>query len=78
MNNERRKIIGSIMDRLDPFIEEIEAVLGDEQAAFENMPEGLQQSARGEAVEAAIEALQEARDQIEEAKNSLSTATEAA
>ena len=66
------------MSRLEPLKDEIENVMGEEQEAFDNMPEGLQQSARGEAAESAIGALETASSSIEEALGELSSAMEAA
>ena len=78
MNNARRKIIEEIIGRIEPLKDEIDAVLSDEQGAFENMPEGLQQSVRGEAAEAAIGSLESASGQLEEAIGELQSAMEAA
>ena len=78
MNNTRRKMIEEIINRIEPFKDEIDAVLSEEQEAFDNMPEGLQQSARGEAAENAIGSLEQASSQLEEAINELHSAMEAA
>jgi hypothetical protein len=48
----------------------------EEQEYFDNMPEGIQGSKKGEKAEAAIDALQEAKDTLETAMDSLNTAME--
>jgi len=49
MNNERRKEIDRIISELQGLLSNIDDVLSEEQDAYDNMPEGLQQSERGEA-----------------------------
>lgn len=78
MNNARRKMIEGIIGRIETLKDEIDAVLSEEQEAFDNMPEGLQQSARGEAAENAIGSLETATGQLEEAIGELNSAMEAA
>lgn len=78
MNAARRKRIDEVMAQLEPLKELVEEILSEEQEAFDNMPEGLQQSSRGEAAESAIGSLESAFGQIEEAINELSAAQEAA
>ena len=64
MNNTRRKAIDEAMDKLsdveaalNEIAADIEALYDEENEAFENMPEGLQQSERGQQAEAAANAL---------------------
>lgn len=78
MNNDRRKLIRGIVDRLSAIKEDIDSVLYDEQEAFDNMPEGLQQSARGEASQNALEWLESSSCQVDEAIGELTDAMEAA
>lgn len=73
MNNVRRKEIKRIISRFDDLsglIEElkenISSVMDEEQESFDNLPEGLQCSERGEKMESAIESLQSAIDSLEE------------
>lgn len=80
MNNARRKLINQIVERLNnfeasdsdtdkEFLEgiqsDIENIKDEEQDAFDNMPEGLQQSERGQASEQAVENLDEACGNIQ-------------
>ena len=74
MNNTRRKSIQKIYDRLEELMQDIEALQEEEQDAFDNMPESLQDSERGQTMTEAIDNLesaascaQEALDYLEEA-----------
>ena len=57
MNKDRRKQIDEAGSVLQDALALIEQIRDDEQEAFDNMPESLQQSDRGTASEAAIEEL---------------------
>lgn len=76
MNKARRKRITTVIRDLGnirdySFIEsikdEIENILWEEQDAYDNMPENLQCSMRGEESSDAIDSLQEAVDALDEA-----------
>lgn len=76
MNKARRKRITTVIRDLENicdynFIEsikdEIEDILWEEQDAYDNMPENLQYSMRGEESSDAIDSLQEAVDTLDEA-----------
>lgn len=71
MNRERRNKITSIMQKLDKIKDELQDVLSDEEFAFDNMPENLQGSIRGEESEEAISSMEEAIENIEEAQSIL-------
>lgn len=62
MNAARRKQIEQIIDGLTDLIEQ-------EQAAFDNLPESIQESARGQASEESIELMEEAKDSLSDALN---------
>jgi hypothetical protein len=87
MNNDRRKALAAVVKQLEAFPDldelqgELETILDDEQEAFDNLPESLQQGERGQTMEAAINAMQEAIDMldcfsIEELTGHLETASE--
>ena len=76
MNKLRRKQLSEIQDKMAELRDMIEVVLSDEQEAFDNLPESLQESERGEAMQAAIEAMESAMDSCEEAESSLEEAQE--
>lgn len=76
MNKERRKQLSEIQDKLSELRDMIDTVLSDEQAAYDNLPESLQESERGEAMQMAIEAMESAIESCEEAEGSLEEAQE--
>lgn len=71
MNMTRRNEIKSIAEELGALKERIEAVAQDEQDAYDNLPEGIQDSERGQNMEQAISDLEDAASNIEEAVDSL-------
>ncbi len=62
MNKERRKTLETILEML-------EDVIVCEQDAFDNMPESLQYSERGESIEEGIQNLEEAKELIDDIVN---------
>ncbi len=80
MNKSRRKRIAAVIntlenitgyDLIEPAKSEIEDILYEEEDAYDNMPENLQYSMRGEESSDAIDSLQEAVDALEEAIDTL-------
>ena len=80
MNKARRKRIASVIHTLENIIDydliesvkdELEDILYEEEDAYDNMPENLQYSMRGEESSDAIDSLQEAVDALEEAIDTL-------
>jgi hypothetical protein len=67
MNKQRRQRIAKALDLLAQAHELVDTVLSEESEAYENMPEGLQQSERGAQMEAAVDALNEASNSLDEA-----------
>ncbi len=59
MNAERRKVLCEICVRLDELISE-------EQEAFDNLPESLQDSEQAENIGNCIDEMQNARDELEQ------------
>jgi hypothetical protein len=76
MNNERRKAIAAIAEQLTELREAIELIRDDEQEAYDNLPESLQYSERGERMQTAIDALINAASELENVTAYLSEATE--
>ena len=78
MNNQRRKQLNNIaarigritvpadIDELESIKSEIEDVLWDEQMAFDNMPESLQDSMRGEMSQDAQSNMEDAISRIDD------------
>ncbi|MQR93712.1 hypothetical protein [Fictibacillus phosphorivorans] len=76
MNNNRRKLLKSIINKLNECNSELESIKEEEQDAFDNFPEGLQESERGEAMENAISEMEDAISSMEDAISSIETAME--
>jgi len=85
MNNQRRKTITDLVKQIeamkdkieDEFKEASEQIAGEEQDAFDNLPEGLQESEKGQRMEEAVDAINEADQGFDEAISGLDEAIEA-
>lgn len=66
MNNTRREALDNAHSKLLEVVEELERIADEEREAFDNLPEGLQVSERGEAMEEAADTIDEAREAIDE------------
>lgn len=66
MNKNRRKEIESIIEELESLGSRIEAVKEEEDDAFNNIPESLQYSEKGELMEQNVEDLDEAFNGLSE------------
>lgn len=64
MNNTRRKELKKAIELLEEAINIIETVSDEEQEAFDNLPESIQQSERGEIMEDYIYSMDIVRDQL--------------
>lgn len=73
MNKARRKEIDKAIDLLLEARVILEQVQSDEEDAFDNMPEGIQMSERGEAMEENIGILDEITGTIGDVENALAT-----
>lgn len=71
MNMQRRKRIEKAGRLLEELIEEITAIQEEEEEAYDNLPESLQESERGIAIYNAAEALADAVDDLEDANELL-------
>lgn len=76
MNAQRRKEIAAVLNELADLRSRIETVQSEEQDAFDNMPEGLQHSERGEKAEQACSALDDAITAFDEIESALNEAAE--
>jgi len=74
MNDQRRKAIEAVLADLADLRSRVEAIHQEEQEAFDNMPEGLQQTTNGQASEAAASALDDALGAFDEIESSLDEA----
>lgn len=67
MNAKQRKELQGYAYGLDEIKSNIETMMEDEQSKLDNMPEGLQESERGEAMQEAIDNLESASSSLEDA-----------
>ena len=67
MNNTRRMAIMKIAERLEELKTDFELLRDEEQEAFDNMPESIQESERGEHVENIIYNMDEVLENLESA-----------
>ena len=65
MNKQRRKYIASALVYLENALDIIETAKNEEEEAYYNLPEGIQESERGEQMEDYISTLEEIFDNIE-------------
>lgn len=71
MNKNRRNAISDIYDKLIDIQSDLECIRDEEQEAFDNLPESIQCSERGERMEEYISNLDEALDYVGYAVDSL-------
>ena len=71
MNAERRTKLHKAVEAIRNLITELEDVRDAEQDAYDNMPEGLQQSERGQASEQSITDIESAISNAEAAADDL-------
>ena len=71
MNKARRKAIEEIIDQLGTLKEQIESVSEEEQEAFDNLPESIQYSERGDAMSDYITDLDDAASSIDDVMSTL-------
>ena len=66
MNAQGRKEIAKYIAVLEEIKNKLETMRDEEENKFDNMPEGLQDSERGEAMQEAMEQLEMACDSLDE------------
>lgn len=76
MNKARRISITKIADSLQALKSDVESIQSEEQDAYDNLPESLQDSERGDRMQEAIDNLDDALTLIDEAVTSLMQAAE--
>ena len=74
MNAPRRKSIQEVIDKLEELKSTIETLMDEEQEAYENLPENLQGSERGEAMSEAADNLDSAYNSMDEVLEYLTAA----
>jgi len=76
MNAKRRREIKKIKEQLSDLALKLEELKDQEQEAYDNLPESLQQGERGEKMESAINELDEVINDLQYADDKLETAME--
>ena len=76
MNKTQRNQIEKWIGSLNEIKEGVDYMIEEENEKYENMPENLQESERGEQMQNGIENLECAASSLEEAIDSLNSATE--
>ncbi|WP_302756867.1 hypothetical protein [Alistipes indistinctus] len=71
MNKDRRKRLEGIYEKLIEIYEELDAIIDEEQEAYDNMPESLQDSEKGERMYEGIDSLESAKDDINNAATTI-------
>lgn len=66
MNKQRRKALEEIIGKLEELKEEIEAIQEEEQEAYDNIPESLQDTDRANHMYENIDALEEVASNIQD------------
>ena len=74
MNKARRKQIEAIKNLLTTIQTDLEAIKDDEQEAYDNLPESLQDGEKGEKMTEAIDNLETACSALEEIHGNLDEA----
>lgn len=72
MNKQRRKDLVDVIDCIDEAISRLTDITCEEQDAFDNLPEGLQMSSKGEAMEEAVALMDEISSDLEDVKVKIS------
>jgi hypothetical protein len=74
MNKDRRKQIDDVYEKIQDLVGTVEDIQYEEQNAFDSMPEGLQESERGQAASEAADHLVDAMDCLNSALDALDAA----
>ena len=76
MNSNRRKRLRALCSKLQDIIAELDLLIEEEQDAFDNMPESLQDSERGEQMQEYIDTMETAKDEIDSTVSELEQVSE--
>ena len=71
MNKYRREELLDVAQLLDEAIDRLNEIRDDEQDSFDSLPEGLQCSSRGEAMEDAMATMDEWEDEIDSIRSKI-------
>lgn len=76
MNAKRRKELEKVIALIEDAKTQLEALKDEEQEAFDNIPEGLQYSEKGEKMEEVISYLDDSFSELESAIENITSAIE--
>lgn len=76
MNNERRKLLEKLIRPIEDIKSQVETILEEDQAAYDNIPENLQNSQNGEKAQNAISAIENAVQSLEESIENINESLE--
>jgi len=76
MNNARRKELSALISEIEDVRSRLETVKEEEQEAYDNLPESLQDGERGEQMQAAIDAMENADSLLDDLIGSIEEAKE--
>ena len=71
MNDDRRKRIDEAMEHISAARELLDTVIAEEQEAFDNLPQGLQGSERGQKLEETADSLYSIPSDLEDMESLL-------
>lgn len=77
MNNVRRKKLKTIYDKLGVLNKELNSLLEEEQAIFDNIPKAFREAPQYEGIEDVIEALEAAGSDMEDLMDHIQESVEA-
>ena len=66
MNKQQRKKLSDMLDEIAGYVSTLEEMAEEEQEKYDNMPESLQDSERGQAIQEAADNLQQAADDLQD------------
>ena len=76
MNKARRTRLATILETTEELAAALREVIEDEEDAYENLPESIQGSDRGERASGTIDILNEALELLEQAKDYIQEGSE--
>ena len=71
MNDKRRKELNNIYGELHLRVGQLDDLLNEEQDAYDNLPESLQNAEKGEQMQECIDALDQAKSELEAVMDTL-------
>lgn len=77
MNAERRKKIDAVIEKIEAAKADLKAIRDEEQEAYDNMPESLQNSERGDKAVEAIDGLESVASELDSQIEELNCITSA-